>query len=634
MRPFLCLALVLVCIVGVTACFAPSSTACKTGVVCPEGTKCTLEGEQCVPVNSTCGDGLIEVGERCDDGNVRNGDGCRADCRGEARCGDGIIDNDVIGSNGNPLEVCDDENTDGGDGCSSDCLSTETCGNGVVDVTEQCDDGNVVAGDGCNPSCSGFEVCGDGYVDGPLRDGGAERCDDGNTLAGDSCAPDCQSSSTCGNGYIDINSDGGLPREQCEDGNARNDDGCTNLCLVAVCGDRIVRAGVEQCDEGAETASCNANCTQRRCGDGVVDVRSGEQCDVASVSGSDAGSETSTCDVDCTVAYCGDMTRNAARGEACDTGGPSATCNANCTLPRCGDSIVNVAAGEQCDEGTESAWCDSDCTRAQCGDARLNVTAGEQCDDGNSSNTDDCVTGCRTNVCGDGFRDQVGTRTEACDDGNRITETACAYGQATCTGCNAACTAPLALTGGVCGDGTVNLPNETCDDRNAASCGTCNATCTTLQPYLESRGTITTVSEAQINDGETVIINDGANPATVFCFRTATLTQCPGTQILVDLTGPGASSASAVADALIGAINSVGAPLAVTASKRATPPLVRLSHDVLGARGNQPLGETVSAPEFEVSGMKGGGGADCPTGTGCTSDADCSSGVCAMSRCQ
>ncbi len=79
-------------------------------------------------------------------------------------------------------------------------------------------------------------------------------------------------------------------------------------------------------------------------------------------------------------------------------------------------------------------------------------------------------------VCGDGVR----TGFEACDDGNTITETACPYGQASCTRCNSSCSEVVSLTGPVCGDGKIDPPEE-CDDGNTVETDGCSASCT-LQP--------------------------------------------------------------------------------------------------------------------------------------------------------
>jgi cysteine-rich repeat protein len=73
-------------------------------------------------------------------------------CEIEPRCGDGIVEN----TNG---EVSDDGNNTDGDGCRADCAGFERCGDGVVDDSpkvvhpEECDDTNVVSNDGCSRVC-------------------------------------------------------------------------------------------------------------------------------------------------------------------------------------------------------------------------------------------------------------------------------------------------------------------------------------------------------------------------------------------------------------------------------------------------------------------------------------------------
>lgn len=99
-----------------TGCFEPSSTACKSGIVCPAGSRCSADGTTCT--RTACGNGTVEGDEKCDDGNVASNDGCRADCASDERCGNDVTD---------PLkgELCDDGNTTSGDGCSADCTSVE-----------------------------------------------------------------------------------------------------------------------------------------------------------------------------------------------------------------------------------------------------------------------------------------------------------------------------------------------------------------------------------------------------------------------------------------------------------------------------------------------------------------------------
>lgn len=76
------------------------------------------------------------------------------------------------------------------------------------------------------------------------------ECDNPNLRNQDgSCRP---APAVCGNGILE---DG----EQCDDRNLVNTDACTNACKHAVCGDTIVRTGVEQCDDG--NAVNNDGCT-------------------------------------------------------------------------------------------------------------------------------------------------------------------------------------------------------------------------------------------------------------------------------------------------------------------------------------------------------------------------------------
>jgi len=154
----------------------------------------------------------------------------------------------------------------------------------------------------------------------------------------------------CGNAVID-------PLEECDDGNDDDTDECTSMCASATCGDGFIQAGVETCDDKAETMTCNADCTAAMCGDKVV---------------------------------------NAAAGETCDDGMESPTCNTDCTAALCGDSIVNAAAGEACDDGNmvDTDACVAGCIAAKCGD-KLVQAGVEDCDDGNIVNGDGCENNCK-----------------------------------------------------------------------------------------------------------------------------------------------------------------------------------------------------------------------------------------------
>ena len=114
--------------------------------------------------------------------------------------------------------------------------------------------------------------------------------------------------------------------------------------------------------------------------------------------------------------------------------------------PFCGDG--NVDAGEACDDANDddSDDCVAGCVSASCGDGFVHQGV-EACDDANGSDTDACVAGCIAASCGDTF---VQAGVEACDDGVNDGS----YG-----GCNPGCGALAPY----CGDGAVQGPQERCD---------------------------------------------------------------------------------------------------------------------------------------------------------------------------
>ena len=60
--------------------------------------------------------------------------------------------------------------------------------------------------------------------------------------------------------------------ESCDDGNDVDGDACLNSCRVAFCGDGILQEGVEECDDGNNLNGdgCLSTCVFAACGDGVV----------------------------------------------------------------------------------------------------------------------------------------------------------------------------------------------------------------------------------------------------------------------------------------------------------------------------------------------------------------------------
>ena len=235
---------------------------------------------------SLCGNGRPDPGEQCDDYNKSPRDGCSPICQIECfeSCG-------VCGSGG-PCPVF--------------------CGNGRLDTREACDDGNAVGGDGCSQDCAiepGWHcpvfgrrcapICGDGRVVYP------ETCDDSNTDPGDGCSGICvlePRPDPCGDGVVEGS-------EECDFGSANSDTfygECGTDCRWgAHCGDGVTN-GPEDCDLGAgrnlagygDAGGCTPGCTAPHfCGDGYVDVETGEQCDLGVKNGESGQPCKPTCKI-------------------------------------------------------------------------------------------------------------------------------------------------------------------------------------------------------------------------------------------------------------------------------------------------------------------------------------------------
>ena len=85
-------------------------------------------------------------------------------------------------------------------------------------------------------------------------------------------------------GCSDTTGDGGSAGSAGSGGTAG--DGGTGGSVVAVCGNGSVE-GAEACDDMGESATCNDDCTLASCGDGVLNVTAGEECDDGNMVGGD-----------------------------------------------------------------------------------------------------------------------------------------------------------------------------------------------------------------------------------------------------------------------------------------------------------------------------------------------------------
>ncbi len=336
-------------------------------------------------------------------------------------------------------------------------------------------------------------VCGDGVL------AGDEQCEStdasGNLLAlsaggqfRNGCTDKC-SNSSCGNGQLDsweqCDYVGDNPKYQQASYGTGNISCNSNTCRVQYCGDGIVDLLLgEQCDAGTKNggAECTDACLFPKCGDGILTKEIGEECDNGA-NNSDSATGEGACNTECKKApYCGDGVVSS--GEDCDNGKANSdnaygenSCTTQCKRGAyCGDGTTN--GREKCDKGTAGntgayGGCNSDCTLApRCGDR--NVDSGEDCDNGAANNDNAygesaCLANCKqAPFCGDGEVNGPAGR-EVCDKGDENSPTA--YGPDACT--------DKCLKAGYCGDGILN-GDEDCDYGSAnddTQYGGCSTSC-------------------------------------------------------------------------------------------------------------------------------------------------------------
>lgn len=136
------------------------------------------------------------------------------------------------------------------------------CGNGSLDAGEECEDGNARDFDGCSADCLMERgICGDGTVQVLL----GEQCEPSthDPSLPYACSGHCRFfSSLCGNGAVD-------PGEECDMAAANSDApgaACRTTCSFARCGDGIVDAPFETCDDGNRVGGdgCGRQCQEER----------------------------------------------------------------------------------------------------------------------------------------------------------------------------------------------------------------------------------------------------------------------------------------------------------------------------------------------------------------------------------
>lgn len=250
-------------------------------------------------------------------------------------------------------------------GCTGGAIPI--CGNGFKDAGENCEIGDSIdCGTGytavglgkrfCKNDCSGYEsaeesryckrTCGNGTLD------SGEQCDPG-------VSPILfQGNATCVSlGYRE----GDL---KCNPTTCKIDEsGC-----IAKCGDGETQAG-ESCDNGSANtnnavsdntygATCRSDCRPARCGDGILDLGPGEECEVNS---------------DGTIQglYKGSIINNLTCQKFHPSATGSITCTSECKIDTsscaggfiCGNSEIDP--GEQCDKAKTSQNADKDWLCAQ-----------------------------------------------------------------------------------------------------------------------------------------------------------------------------------------------------------------------------------------------------------------------------
>lgn len=335
---------------------SPSPYCGPTAEVCDDGAQNGKYGQcnlTCTGYASYCGDGQLSPGELCDAGPQNGaycsgncGGSCSLDCKGKApQCGDGIVDAPNEQCDGQTvttvLGICTAGNINATCTTNADCGANGVCASSgplascqgvtiskcATNLKLCLDQGVQYQGANFDPSsftiCQTDSQCGGGKVCRAVQD----------ALA--SCTSDTQCSApgfsgTCAQyptAHIRTCSSAGA--DKCTFPVDANTNSSWSACKVLnFCGDGILNAPGEQCDDGAgngDTKACTSSCQKNVCGDGKPYINV-EECDNGAQNGSitcnaDYGSTCASCSNQCKFlttsgGYCGDQVKNG--GEQCD----------------------------------------------------------------------------------------------------------------------------------------------------------------------------------------------------------------------------------------------------------------------------------------------------------------------------